>query len=306
MCPDSAATMKKYSNIEPKKRSVVATLDLHGLAKERAIFSLTSFLSAVTTKASSRWSVNSSADSDKTQLWTRQKYITNNVDEADGIWVQIITGKGIHSSNGPVLRNAVKSTLDKRCMIYQLMNDKGAFLVRADSGHQLYGGPPPVDTKIVLVNKDECRSTASLDDQHSKGKPCDSLFFNVLDPLPSQVHAEEEDIRLAKKLSSHEEQLRQNNCHDKQMKQVIKESLESASHTRKQKSLQDEEDEIRSACTESIREKQQVELEEQLELSRALAASQLQLEEDEYHRLTFDDNEDLILRRILDLSKEMS
>ena len=90
------------------------------------------------------------------------------------------------------------------------------------------------------------------------------------------------------------------------MKQVIKESLESASHARKQKSLQEEEDEIRFACTESIREKQQMEFEEQLELSRALAASQLQLEEDEYHRLTVDDNEDLILRRILDLSEEMS
>mmetsp|Transcript_5484 Transcript_5484/g.7000 ORF Transcript_5484/g.7000 Transcript_5484/m.7000 type:complete len:331 (+) Transcript_5484:147-1139(+) len=98
---------------------------------------------------------------------TRDKAIKNSVSYLDRIrfensntntkiWVTIITGTGSHSSNGPVLRTAIEKILKMRQMEYTIQNGKGAFIVNAMSGIQLYAeNKNPVCTKIVVIPHSE-------------------------------------------------------------------------------------------------------------------------------------------------------
>ena len=106
-------------------------------------------------------------------------------------------------------------------------------------------------------------------------------------PLPSQVHAEDEDIRHAKNLSSHEEQLYQNDRFRKQMQQAAEESfLHSLLADEKPNDTEGDDEDIQLATKEGIplhkNSFEEICKKEELELERALAASQWYQEEAEY------------------------
>jgi Smr domain len=103
---------------------ITATLDLHGHSRSKAISTLTQFLDQVTTD--------------------------NRGSGESAIWVQVITGSGIHSTEGPVLRDAVKDLLSRRQMLYTLDKGKGSFTVKANSGQLLYAASQPTDTKVIV------------------------------------------------------------------------------------------------------------------------------------------------------------
>ena len=159
-------------------------------------------------------------------------------------YVTIITGSGSHSSHGPILRSVVQRLLEKRGMTYQLERGGGAFRVNALSGHDLYQAGAPVDSKVVVVNdndsfhqmasasrrsnpnergsfadtvgimqqqqKQQSRSTTQ-----SSHRPMHTLSIPIAaaaasqpssfyDPLPSQVAAEDKNVRTALEQSSNE------------------------------------------------------------------------------------------------------
>ena len=307
------------------RENVVATLDLHGYTKENAISTMTRFLSEVTSDrtASQLSKVEHRRGSSGTTAASATTSTANAVSDIHhGIWVLIITGTGKHSTQGPVLRNSVKATLDKRCMTYQLVDGKGGFLVRADSGHQLYDVVRmPLDAKVIVCNDDGKEGTSSSGIRYHRQCSAESAASGMdtrNDPLPSQVQAEEEEFQQARQQSAHEDQLRRNQCvlsqEEEQLKQAMSISLSQTEvdKSQRQKSIQEEEEEIQFALEQSVQEEQEQQLQEEEALKRALAASQLQQEEDEYHRAcrcrsdNVEEEEDEELRRVLHLSNRMA
>jgi len=96
--------------------SSMPKLDLHGFTKENAIRQLTTFLE-------------------------RHEMAP---------WVCVVTGTGSHSSDGPVIRNAVKKLLSKRKMEFRKLTP-GSFMVNASTGIVLHAPDPPVDTKLKVI-----------------------------------------------------------------------------------------------------------------------------------------------------------
>mmetsp|Transcript_28385 Transcript_28385/g.31398 ORF Transcript_28385/g.31398 Transcript_28385/m.31398 type:complete len:303 (+) Transcript_28385:49-957(+) len=108
------------------KQEIVATLDLHGFRRDRAIREVTDFLDRV----------------------------SKSVDEQ--CWVIIITGSGAHShGEGPILRTAVQVLLQKREMTFFLNRGRGSFTVDAKSGLILYKKVREEDTKVQVVKGTE-------------------------------------------------------------------------------------------------------------------------------------------------------
>ena len=95
----------------------MATLDLHGYTKDRAIRAVTEFLER----------------SSKQQPPRRKQ----------NPFVCIVTGVGAHSGalGGPVLKQAVHKLLIKRNMEYTYAKKRGSFLVNVHSGHVLTQNP---------------------------------------------------------------------------------------------------------------------------------------------------------------------
>ena len=129
------------------------TIDLHGYRKSEAIAALTSFLER---------------------------------NQGQG-WVTVITGSGAHSHNGPILRTAVQSLLEKRQMEFTLNRGKGSFLVNADSGFVLYDPEAPTDTKVVLQ-----KASSANNKDYSSFTPMSKLVARAppvshMIPLPSEV-----------------------------------------------------------------------------------------------------------------------
>jgi D-ribose pyranose/furanose isomerase RbsD len=106
------------------------SIDLHGYRKSEGIKALTLFLEEVVSRSRMR---------------------TRNGD----VWVLVVTGSGAHSSEGPVLRDAVKNLLEKRQMEYSINRGKGSFTVNANSGITFYDPKNPVDSKIILKEPPE-------------------------------------------------------------------------------------------------------------------------------------------------------
>jgi hypothetical protein len=242
---------------------------------------------------------------------------------AEGIWVHVITGAGRHSGlNGPVLRNAVQKLLDKRYITYQITNDKGGFLVRVDSGYELYPNGHPLNTKIIMANPpiqhNESSSTYASSCTSSSPVDASTLFdCSFSNPLPSQVHAEMEDVRTAKQLSSHEEQRRQNGLFLQQIQQAVEESFLHSLLDQKRTSssyhnTEEEEDgdgneydeDIKRAIQESIQQpylncsQERINKMEEMEVERALAASQLDHEEAEHARRIITEDDDELLKAL--------
>ena len=140
------------------ERKIVESLDLHGYTKSQGIPLLTSFFERVT----------------KTQT--------------TDVWVLVITGSGAHSSNGPVLRNAVQALLEKRKMVYVLNRGKGSFTVNANSGQVLYPPEPPTDSKIILKHTSEPLPAMKASITRPNYRPADY-------PRPAEVAANEAIIQ---------------------------------------------------------------------------------------------------------------
>lgn len=89
--------------------------------------------------------------------------------------VTIITGSGSHSSHGPVLRSAIKRLLDKRGMNYSLQAGRGAYLVDALSGHDLFGPGEAKSTKVVTADQQEFHQLALLKRKRNGASMADNL-----------------------------------------------------------------------------------------------------------------------------------
>lgn len=323
------ATVRRDHGKRQHPFTVVSTLDLHGLTKEKAISTLTTFLSKililVTKRNEQQESIVFEPKNTPTTTTTYNEknhwrssvvdYSQNksrcnpsgkaNAESDKGIWVHIITGAGRHSGiNGPVLRNAVQKLLEKRCITYRLTNDKGGFLVRVDSGYELYPIENQLNTKLLLKkipqNHVISSSTSSSCISAAPVDPSTLFDCSFSNPLPSQVHAEMKHVYIAKQLSSHEEQIRQNDLFLEQIQQAVEESflhslLDQNGTTSTNDKLEEEQDEeydeeMKRALQESIQQpyvngsQEQRKKMEDMEMERALAASQLDQEEAEYAR----------------------
>jgi len=115
----SSSSSSTCSNISARRP--VATLDLHGYHRGEAIRRLTDYL---------------------------DQQAQNN--RAEQVWVCVITGSGVHSTEGPVLRNAVQDLFVKRQMEYHINTGKGSLTVNAKSGIVLHK-QKVVDSKITIV-----------------------------------------------------------------------------------------------------------------------------------------------------------
>jgi hypothetical protein len=132
-------TKRKNNNMRssfatpPEQGSVTATIDLHGYRKSEGIIALTAFLDRVVSQA------------------TKQQGNTSISD----IWVLVITGSGAHSPEGPVLRTAIQSVLEKRNMQFLVNRGRGSFTVNANSGVVFYEPGMPVDSKVIVKEAPE-------------------------------------------------------------------------------------------------------------------------------------------------------
>lgn len=144
------------------------SLDLHGFRKSPAIRTLTDFL------------------------------------EQHSGEVEVITGSGQHSQDGPVLRTAVEHLLKKRDMTFERLT-AGSFRVDADSGHELHDFEPTC-TKVVLAEKEQVqmhqRSKRRLRHQHStSSSQLSEASVKISGPSLQELAAEEKEIDLARQES---------------------------------------------------------------------------------------------------------
>jgi len=167
------------SRNEDKLPDPVESLDLHNYQRDRAIAKVTIFLSKIASST-----------------------LTTNCGHR-GVWVCIVTGSGSHSPNGPQLRDAVKALLIKREMEFSLCRGGGAFMVRVDSGMELYEGPLPTDTKLTF--KIDCTNHRATHGpcrpEHLPTKPLNAqngLALHWSDLTPAQQDAEEKALAEAR------------------------------------------------------------------------------------------------------------
>lgn len=170
------------NNVKRENVEIVSTLDLHGFRLEKGISALTSFIS------------------ESVQQFSRSR---------NGVWVRVITGTGQHSPNGPVLRTAVASTLNKRNMTFWMDPGKGSFTVRADSGFVLHFDNPATreNTKVVFRSRDEnddeirmdlkIRSRTKIKPVEITSRPQNKEYL----PLPCEVANEDKMISTVRNLS---------------------------------------------------------------------------------------------------------
>lgn len=236
--------------------ATLATLDLHGNTKDQAISKMTFFFSEV-------------------------------VRRYGGGQVLIITGSGSHSNNGPVLRQAVKATLDKRQMTYTINPGRGSFNVDATSGHELYADNrhQPIDTKLVMAPARE--QTTNLRQLAARSVSSGRSFApktTEQSPLPSDVAADDAVLNRVKLISVAEA----STAHASRVRS--KNELERATSL----SLQEEErqaeqqKDIERIIALSLQEQKQLEAEQwakqQQEIERAIELSAMEEEEKEKER----------------------
>lgn len=244
---------KKLNRTESQlnQRQPVEILDVHGKTKEKAILSMTMFLSDCIRK---------------------HQHLNN-----EGVWVRIITGCGKHSSQGPILRNAVQATLDKREMDYVMDKWKGSFTVRADSGHPLTECTnwKMLDTKILIVSslpqptKSERADfpkptlTTSVDSSPS--------LVDNHDPLPREVLHDDKSLQRAKELSLQSLSTAIERHGEKDLKEVIK--VSKITYQLENEILRKEQQFLDEVLQVSVQEKDSKQKEEYLLLDKAISES---------------------------------
>ena len=124
----------------------------------------------------------------------------------------------VYAYEGPILRRAVRSALDKRQMTYTLQSGGGAFVVDAASGFELYDEGQGSDTKVIVVprvdngpdivggtQKGTLYSSKYLSRRTSFNSSISSSGYDVnnrIAPLPSEVSADDALLDKAKSISS--------------------------------------------------------------------------------------------------------
>lgn len=228
------------------EETITATLDLHGFTKSEGIAALTRFFEQV--KTTNR----------------------NTLDSDGDIWVQIITGSGAHSggSGGPVLRDAVQSLLVKRNMIFKLNRGKGSFNVKANSGHELFKAPLPTDSKVIVQEAPE--RVPALPKKDYSSASLGEASYNALDPLPSEVSANDSNLRESQREGERLE--RERRVEEKMVNDAVARSLEVENNVDLEESL------LLQAMSLSMQELHYFEdgegLKCEAELQEALTASQ--------------------------------
>jgi len=274
---------KKVNNTKYPYQSLrpLEVLDLHGKSKEKAILSMTIFLS----------------DCVRRYHMQQSKNISGTICNGE-VWVKIITGCGKHSKQGPVLRKAVQATLNKREMIHVMDKWKGSFMVRADSGNLLTTENNAIDTKLLIVTDLPRRMNNGADNflRSNLTTSAESSRPQVVSegPLPSEVLHEEQSLQRAKDLSLRSASNSIGNQDEKGLHKVIKASkltyrleneiLRQEEHfleevlkvsAKKEESEQEEERMLfDKAISESLNEQRQWEKEESF-LEEVIAASLL-------------------------------
>jgi len=266
---------------------------------------MTAFLSATLRKHNCPPAVESAGDSN-----TR------------GIWVVVITGSGKHSGSGPVLRNAVKATLDKRCMTYELSpHGRGSFLVRVDSGFELH--PPSklcLDSKVLILPEENFTATNLLHHTVRQNRATGhqiTMPGNVdcrNDPLPREVLVDDETLSRAKVLSANHAVHSKNDQAEREFDEQLDQAFALSLSLRHPTSfLPDEEgksenNDFELAVVESINAQKLEQEKEEAEIKRVMQLSILQEEEDTHRRLeenvvmAEEDENDDELQKVLDIS----
>lgn len=137
--------MSSHSSVHKNPSEVVFSLDLHGQTKDQAIRSMTKCFERQLT-------LQSNGD---------EGHFNANANDRKAVYVEVITGTGSHGSNGPVLREAIRSVLISREMSFEQLN-AGSFKVNIASGFELYPDGPATDSKITSVAQNSEFARASL------------------------------------------------------------------------------------------------------------------------------------------------
>jgi len=237
----------------PPTPTPVASIDLHGCKKEVAVRSVTKFL---------------------------ESCVQNHASHSGKLWVCIITGSGHHSPAGPVLRDAVRSLLDKREMEYTILYGKGSFLVNVCSGHELKAGPAlPSDSKLVVKpnTTDDVRLINRPHNASSVPHTSNTASFASLpSPKPSEVAADDELIARVK--SESEQQRRHVLRHEhKQLKEALMASKREIEWEMERIASEDEE-RMAAILKESEQEEERLQREEEQRLDEILRHSREEAE----------------------------
>lgn len=278
----SARLIDASLNVRQHEISSNLVLDLHGYTKDRAIEYLHFFFNKIRYNERKRGSQT-------------QNQIT----------ALVITGSGKHSDHGPVLRHAIKQTLSKRGMSFQLNQGQGSFNVNVMSGidvHYLPDQQLQEDTKVIvksssshsesvqLVNRPvhvgvgsdmadppltsvsaHDSSTSAQNSFNSSQDSDDKIYEYAHDPLPCEVAKEDDMLRQAKETSQSEA--------SKQQSQQMREErlIEKAEFLslELQKKIQVEEQQlIEEILEQSIHDQKHLDLKDEMALKFAIELSQ--------------------------------
>jgi hypothetical protein len=206
-----------------------ATIDLHGYKRDEGIAAVTAFVES------------------------SQRQFPPPTDA----WVCIITGSGHHSPSGPVLRDAVRSLLNKREMEYTLQRGKGSFLVNVHSGHALVAAPALAEcTKIQIVanntknNNDNNahshvklvnRPAISSNSTNATSRSIETTTTSVVAPKPAQVVADDVLVERVKQESHRQFVALQKRRRD-EMQLQLKQALAASKREMEQQQAQREQE----------------------------------------------------------------
>lgn len=207
--------------------------------------------------------------------------------------ITVVTGSGKHSSHGPVLRQAVERTLQRRQMNFQLNSGNGSFCVDALSGIDLISRENTLkeDTKVIitgiinqndvqLVNRNTTTSIAAVQLNTLIGSSTisstSSMDNNIGNeeslPTPSEAARDDEQIQIVKQLSQSEAA--------KEKSLMVKEQNDL------KRAFQDS-----AICNEEMEEEERA-------LMKALEVSKQQTEQ-------INDDEDEMIRQAVEMSKQV-
>jgi len=317
--------IEMIQTVKPRKRNAQhsmdksKTIDLHGYTKIQAIERTTFFLDQIRHKQRNR------------------NYTKTTV--SGPLMVSIITGSGKHSTDGPVLRDAIQKLLQKRQMSFQLNHGKGSFTVDALSGIDLYN--PDLfksDTKVLvkhssdnsnvqLVNRDTpktfrtehlnsfSRMSSKLSSNSSEDQE-DHLQNSEHLPTPAEIARDEKELEEALKLSQSEASKHQS-LKDKE-KQAMEQALLDSLNMEKvmeeeerimkeimelskndENAFQKEEELMKQVMQLSMDHEREAALREEEELKAVLAQSL-----NESHTNFVDKEDDILFHEALKLSQD--
>lgn len=229
-------------------QSITATIDLHGHRKSEGIIALTRFLDSVVSQATKKKGTTSTGE----------------------IWVLVITGSGAHSSEGPVLRTAIQSILEKRKMQFVVNRGKGSFTVNANSGIVFYEPGMPVDSKVIIKEAPEVIPSLPKPPRF----PMVSSVCNDEAPTPLEVAETDKAIEESKK---DQQRIFQE---QKKEEHIIKRAV-SMSLLQAQKEEEEEQQLVQRAVSMSLLDSHANDTELDEDLQRALELSQNDCHHDE-------------------------